>query len=104
MSALQRGNGAEANQMWLNMDAQDRADFSHGKGISPEVSPAEVQAQILRHQKAGEDSDRSPGADMGEGDINSQIIDMPGLDIDTNSGSLQNLPNLNGAADGASPN
>lgn len=102
LDALKRGNGAEANQMWLKMDAQDRADFSHSRGIAPEVSPGEVQAQLLRHQKADDDSDTSAGAETGAGDIDRQTTEMPGLNLDPNAGSLQNLPKLMGPDGGAS--
>jgi hypothetical protein len=110
LSALKRGDAPGAGRIWLNMDAEDRADLSHGVGIKPQTSPAEIQAQLLRHQKekaaeeSGESADKfgaSLPPDIDQGDINSQVIEMPGLDIDTDAGALQNLPNMPAAAEPA---
>jgi hypothetical protein len=99
LNALNHGNGPEANQIWLKMSAEDRSNFSHSVGFKPQVTSDEVQTQIKHHLKEkaaenGEDDGASPLANsVEEGDINSQIIEMPGIDADT-SGGLQNLPNL----------
>jgi hypothetical protein len=100
LNALGRGNGPEANQIWLNMSAEDRANLSHSTGITPQSSPEQIQAQLMRHAK--EKADQEDGNDetsqglsngIEEGDINSEMIEMPGLGADQ-SGGLQNLPNL----------
>jgi hypothetical protein len=110
LSALKRGDAPGAGRIWLNMDAQDRANLSHGVGIKPQTSPAEIQAQLLRHQKEkateenGESADKFGALlppDIDQGDINSQVIEMPGLDIDTDAAGLQNLPNLPAAIEPA---
>jgi hypothetical protein len=104
LSALKQGDGIQASRIWLHMSARDRANLSHGVGIKPQISPAEIQAQVLRHEKekaAAEDADDSDASaatpDINEGDINAEMIDMPGLDSDP-AGGLENLPNLPGAS------
>ena len=49
MDAMNRGNGAQASQIWLNMDAKSRADFAHNEGMQPNTSPDEVKKQIMQH-------------------------------------------------------
>ena len=96
LSALKQGDGIQASRIWLNMSAKDRANLSHGVGIKPQISPSEVEAQVLRHEKeeaAAEDGE----PEIDQGDINSEMIDMPALDRDP-AGNLENLPNLPGAS------
>src|SRR5579863_5687527 len=102
LTALERGDSIEANRIWLNMNADDRANLSHSIGIKPQISAGEIQAQLMKHEQEkaaeenGENGDGTGDADGDQvqtGDINSQIIEMPGLDADP-AGSLQNLPNL----------
>jgi hypothetical protein len=50
VEALQRGNAPEASQVWLHMTPQQRADFSHGVGMTPEVSQQSVKNVIIRHE------------------------------------------------------
>src|SRR5208337_3042584 len=38
IEALNRGNGAQASQIWLTMDANSRADFAHSQGMHPNLS------------------------------------------------------------------
>jgi hypothetical protein len=104
VEALERGNGPEANQIWLHMNEQERADWSHSIGMKPNVSKEDIEAKLLHHaqEQADQDgTDASDGSaatssDISEGDINSQILEMPGLDVDPNAGSLQNLPGVTG--------
>jgi hypothetical protein len=49
MDALNRGNGAEANQIWLGMDAESRAAFAHSEGMHANVPPDEIKNKITRH-------------------------------------------------------
>ncbi len=103
IEALQRGNGPEANQIWLHMNEKERADWSHSIGIKPNISKQNLQAQVIRHfqEKAAEadGTDATGGPDgsspnvIEEGDIDSQMIEMPGLDADP-AASLQSLPGL----------
>jgi hypothetical protein len=63
MDAISHGNSAQASQIWLHMDAQSRADFSHNEGMTPNTSPDDVKKQVMQHyqDKMGghEDSDGS---------------------------------------------
>lgn len=99
LNALNRGNGAEATQVWLTMSAKDRANLSHNVGMKPEVQKGDVERALLKHQreeaaKNGDDSDTEM-SDSDQGDINSQQVDLPGLDSDPTAGSLSNLPLYN---------
>jgi hypothetical protein len=100
LDALGRGGGPEASQIWLHMSAEDRANLGHSMGITPESSPAQIQTQLMRHAREKADQEAGSGEtsqglsnDIQEGDINSQMIEMPGAGADQSSG-LQNLPNL----------
>lgn len=92
MAAVQRGNSAQASQLWLNMSADDRANFAHGSGFQPTTSPNDVKDELARRQQAVEAAAKAGGG--GDFTGNSQTIENPGLDIDLHAGSLQNLPNL----------
>jgi hypothetical protein len=63
MDAMNHGNSAQANQIWLKMDAKSRADFSHNQGMSPNVSPDDVKKQVMQHYQdkigGNEDSDET---------------------------------------------
>lgn len=62
MEAIDHGNGAQANQIWLNMDARSRADFAHSQGMQPNLSPDEVKKQVMQHymgQMGDDDSEES---------------------------------------------
>jgi len=111
IEALERGNGPEANQIWLHMNEQERADWSHSIGMKPNVSKENLQADVMRHfqeKQAAQDgddvsatSDGSSSTVVEDGNIDSQMIEMPGLDADPASG-LQSLPTIPGAADSPS--
>jgi hypothetical protein len=60
--ALTRGNAAQASYIWNNMSAQNRASFSRGEGIKPQVDPGAIAAQIVQHQaeQKGDDSGNDP--------------------------------------------
>jgi hypothetical protein len=103
MQALKHGDGPAASRIWLNLDAEDRANLSHGIGVTPQISPQEVQTQLLRHEmeKGAVDDAASSGEaapplaiDVERGDLDSKIVEMPGLDLGTGAGELQNLPNI----------
>src|SRR3984957_20132779 len=57
VDAMNHGNAAQANQIWLHMNAESRADFSHGEGIKPDTSPDDVKKQVMQHyqDKLGSD-------------------------------------------------
>jgi hypothetical protein len=103
LDALKRGNGPEANQIWLTMTPDDRANLSHSAEIRPPVSKEELETELARHQAQSADSDSTDqglrdalSGEIQEGDINSQQLELPGLDIDPNANSLQSLPGLSG--------
>jgi hypothetical protein len=108
IEALERGNAPEANQIWLNMNEKERADWSHSVGMKPNVSKENVEAQLMRHaqQQADQDDDNSSESTDGSagtssiqddgGNIDSQMIEMPGLDADPSVGGLQSLPGVSG--------
>jgi hypothetical protein len=49
IDAMNHGNSAQANQIWLHMDAKSREDFSHSQGMTPETSPDDVKKQVMQH-------------------------------------------------------
>ncbi len=58
MEAIERGNAAQASQIWLKMSAEDRNKFARGEGIQPSVTPQQVQSGVAEHyagQAEGED-------------------------------------------------
>jgi hypothetical protein len=99
LDALNRGNAAQASQLWLAMKPANRAKLSHSQGLTPSLSPDEIQAQVLRHEEEkaaaeGDDSETVMG-DSDNGDVTSEQIEMPGLESDTTGGKLSNLPYYN---------
>jgi hypothetical protein len=90
MSALQRGNGPQASQIWLNMNADDRANLAHGKGLKPLTSPDEIKAKLTEQEQA--EADTNNGG-IETGDIDSQRIELPPIDTNSSAG-LQSLTNL----------
>jgi hypothetical protein len=61
VDAMNHGNAAQANQIWLHMNAKSRADFSHGEGMQPDTSPDDVKKQVMQHyqDKLGSDEENS---------------------------------------------
>ncbi|HEY6395293.1 MAG TPA: hypothetical protein VIX12_07720 [Candidatus Binataceae bacterium] len=49
MNALNRGNGAEASQIWLQMSPDDRVKFSRSEGMAPQSSPDEIKKRVMEH-------------------------------------------------------
>lgn len=99
LDALNRGNAAEASQMWLTMSPQSRANLSHSQGMTPNLSPEEIQAQVLRHEKEkaaaeGDDTESAMG-DSDDGDVTAEQIETPTQDDDRSDGKLSNLPSYN---------
>jgi len=60
--ALGRGDSAQASYLWNNMNAQDRAKFERGEGITPQANPSAIAAQLEQHQEdeQGGEEDASP--------------------------------------------
>ena len=93
LEALKRGDSIQASRVWLHMDADDRANLSHGIGFKPDLTPGDVQAAILKHEKeadekAGGSENRPDEVEQG----NSETVEIPGLDMDPKAGSLLSLP------------
>ncbi len=93
LEALKRGDSIQASRVWLHMDADDRANLSHGAGFKPDLTPGDVQAAILKHEKeadekAGGSENRPDEVEQG----NSETVEIPGLDMDPKAGSLLSLP------------
>src|SRR5712672_1579053 len=57
LEALNRGNGAQAAEIYRNMDAKSRAALAHNEGIKPKLSAAQVQQQVMQHYGADSDAD-----------------------------------------------
>lgn len=97
MDALNRGNGAEASQRWLTMSEEDRSNLSHNIGFRREVNQGDVQRELIKHQKeeAAKNGDEDADSMMGEGDINAQQMEIPGIEGDPSANGITNLPLLN---------
>ena len=54
-----RGNAAQASYIWNKMSARDRASFSRGEGVEPEVDEGTITSQMIQHQadEGGQDSE-----------------------------------------------
>jgi hypothetical protein len=89
LNAMNHGSAAQASQIWLNMDAKSRADFSHNQGMQPNVSPDEMNKQLTQHYQDETGADNS-----------GQTIDRPAPYV--HLGGLQSLPEWSGPS-GAPP-
>jgi len=88
LEALNRGNGAEAGEIWRNMDADSRAALAHNEGVKPKLSPAQVQQQVMKHYQGD-----------AQGDHSDETIESVTPNI--GSGGLESLPEYTGASGGA---
>ncbi len=101
---LNRGNGAQASQTWLNMSEQDREALSHNQGFKPQLTQKEVEEAVERQAEhraeAGVTDPDSTGIDDSvtpdpeNGDITTQMIEQPGVQVDPNANGLSSLPKL----------
>jgi hypothetical protein len=83
--ALNRGDGAQASEMWLAMSQKDRMKFNRGEGIAPTVPSQEDVMKKL--------------SDMSPDDMEGQVtIKPPGT-----GASLLDLPKYAGPQGGAAP-
>jgi hypothetical protein len=76
LEALKRGDSVHASRVWLRMDADDRANLSHGIGFKPDLTPGDAQAAILKHEKeedekAGRTESRPDEIDQGNSETTS---------------------------------
>ena len=77
---MNHGNGAQASQIWLHMDAKSRADFSHNEGMTPNTSPDDVKKQVMQHYQD----------EAGKGDDSDETIEKPTPNV--HLGGLESLP------------
>jgi hypothetical protein len=89
MEAMNHGNSAQASQIWLNMDAQSRADFAHSQGIQPMLSSEQIKKQVSQHYM-----DKTGATDSEE------TIERPTPNV--HLGGLESLPEYT-APSGAPP-
>jgi hypothetical protein len=98
MNALNRGNGAEASQVWLTMSAEDRSNLTHSVGFKPNIDKDDIGRALLKHQQEEEAKKNADDPDSmmstGEyGDTGSdQQVEIPGFDGNPTAGGLSNLP------------
>jgi len=90
-NAMNHGNAAQANQIWLHMDARSRADFSHNQGMDPNTSPDDVKKQVMQHYQDKMDD----GSDNSD-----ETIEKPTPNV--HLGGLESLPEWVGPS-GAPP-
>jgi hypothetical protein len=81
IEAIQRGNAAQASQIWLHMSQEDRNKFARGEGIKPSVTPQQVQSGIAEHY-----TDQTEGA----GDSAPKQMEL----TPSTGGGLQELPRI----------
>src|SRR5258708_25128008 len=81
VDAMNHGSAAQANQIWLHMDARSRADFSHSQGMTPDTSQDDVKKQVMQHyqDKMG-----------GDGENSDETIEKPTPNV--HLGGLESLP------------
>jgi hypothetical protein len=79
IEAINHGNSAQADQIWLHMNAKNRADFSHSQGMHPTMSPDDVKNQITQHTQ-----------DAAGGENSEDTIEKPAPNV--HLGGLESLP------------
>lgn len=89
LEALNRGNGAQAAEIYRNMDAKSRAALAHNEGIKPKLSAAQIQQQVMQHYGTDSDADSD------------QTIES--VTPHVGSGGLESLPEYNAAPGGGTP-
>jgi hypothetical protein len=90
MEAINHGNGAQASQIWLKMDAKSKADFAHSQGMQPNVSQDDLKKQVMQHYM-----DQQGGGDNG-----GESVEPPTAGV--HLGGLESLPEFVGPS-GAPP-
>jgi len=80
MDAMSHGNSAQANQIWLHMNTQSRADFSHNEGMQPNMSPDDVKKQVTQHYQD----------EAGKQDDSGETVEEPTPNV--HLGGLESLP------------
>ena len=57
---MNHGNVAQANQIWLKMDAKSRAGWEHSQGMQPNEEPDEVKKEIAQHYQDEMSGENNP--------------------------------------------
>jgi hypothetical protein len=60
VDAMNHGNIAQANQIWLKMDAKSRAGWEHSQGMQPNEEPDEVKKEIAQHYQDEMSGENNP--------------------------------------------
>ncbi len=60
-NALNRGDSAQASQIWLGMSDDDRAKWIRGEGFAMQAPSDELKKQIAQHYRQGAVSSDTPG-------------------------------------------
>ncbi len=92
MTALQHGNGAAMNQIWLNMSAEDRANFSHSQGFKPVTSPDEIKSKLQEAIAAKNQGGDADAPSFAAADGSEQQTEIP--TVNTGGGGIDSLPGL----------
>jgi hypothetical protein len=95
MSALNRGDGAQASELWLKMSAKDRSNFSHDIGFKSTPDQDDGAHALIKHQEdqqkkedADDPDDTSSGDDSDSDSVQVQAPEVP-------IGVISNLPLYN---------
>jgi hypothetical protein len=91
IEAINHGNGAQANQIWLHMNAKSRADFAHSQGMHPTMSPDDIKNQVTQHYQDEAGDEGSEG----------ETVEKPAPSV--NLGGLESLPEWTGPSGAAPP-
>ncbi|HKV56391.1 MAG TPA: hypothetical protein VJN94_17285 [Candidatus Binataceae bacterium] len=99
LEALERGDGIQADSIWLQMTPADRENLAHGIGLKRKTSAADIRAQLMAHDNAlSQDNEAEPGgaenSSTGEaGSPDAETFEMPAAATDPRAG-LDGRPNL----------
>jgi hypothetical protein len=98
MNALNRGNGAQASQVWLTMSAKDRSNLTHSIGFKPNIDKDDIGRALLKHQqeeeakKNADDPDPMMSAGAYGETGSDQQVEISGFNGNPTAGGLSNLP------------
>jgi hypothetical protein len=93
IEALNRGESAQASQIWLRMSTEDKIKFAHGEGMAPGTTPEDVKKLVLQHHEKGDEGGESEGG--------SETVESLGTNI--GGAGLHNLPGLTEPSQAAPP-
>lgn len=80
IDAMNHGNAAQANQIWLHMNASSREQLAHSQGMQPNVSPDELKKQVMQHYED----------EMKNGNNTGETVERPTPNV--HLGGLESLP------------